>query len=727
MKKLSKVSFLFTAFIMLAQIFLPTLSYAIMYESNGKYTNESTVNLSMQLERPDVYKIGNQYVIGIKDESGTSSYYCLRGGLGFGNIEDESQVSSTSVQYSYIADLINKNEVRSNLTYLDENSYKAICWIADNMYVKTAENASELKSKLLSNANIINSVLTDDDIEVVEQIALWYFTNADKANELISSFVIPLDINDANNDPLGLTVLTINGEHYSNDETQDFNYTRAMQINKLYRYFVENAQIGNYILGENVQLPTLTLEKESVTPTIEKTTISGLNAYLVGPFKVIKNQGNIDYTASFTCKINEESVSRTFGTENIAPVALVRENGTDVITANDAIASNEFYVRILNNVLNIEEVDSFKLNLSYSYSYNKTVATVWTAGDETQPVLKVEKEIVEDSKTDIVEVTIPKKEFDLSLRKFITKINGTVLTGENDRTPRIYLEELRSKESTTASYVHPKNPIYLKRGDIIVYTIRIYNEGEIDGYATEVTDYLCDDLEFIAASESTINATYGWVQDSENPQIIRTNKLTGTKINAYDSNITEEEAARNNLVWQPAEDGTDGLYYADLQIECKIKDSANVNITLPNVAEITDDYNEDGEPDRDSEPESLKDDDIRDYENNPWYEDDDDYERVIIEPDIIFDLSLRKYITKVNNIDVTNTREPEIDFEGLDAGTSKTAYYAHRKDPVVVSPGDIVTYNITIYNEGEQVGRATKIVDQLPKGLRFIEIVLRKL
>ena len=46
-----------------------------------------------------------------------------------------------------------------------------------------------------------------------------------------------------------------------------------------------------------------------------------------------------------------------------------------------------------------------------------------------------------------------------------------------------------------------------------------------------------------------------------------------------------------------------------------------------------------------------------------------------------------------------------------------------RKDPVEVKTNDIVTYSITIYNEGEKEGRATEVVDQLPNGLEFIEVV----
>ena len=88
-----------------------------------------------------------------------------------------------------------------------------------------------------------------------------------------------------------------------------------------------------------------------------------------------------------------------------------------------------------------------------------------------------------------------------------------------------------------------------------------------------------------------------------------------------------------------------------------------------------------------------------------------------------FDLALRKYITAVgdNTLEGTDSRVPNIDTSSLEGGT--TATYKHKKDPVEVATGDELIYNITIYNEGEKEGRATKVVDQLPSGIEFVEVV----
>ena len=74
-----------------------------------------------------------------------------------------------------------------------------------------------------------------------------------------------------------------------------------------------------------------------------------------------------------------------------------------------------------------------------------------------------------------------------------------------------------------------------------------------------------------------------------------------------------------------------------------------------------------------------------------------------------FDLALRKYIVSVGGTTVANTRVPNIDTSTI--ATEGTATYKHRKDPVTVKTGDEVVYRLTVYNEGEKTGRATKIVD----------------
>ena len=294
--------------------------------------------------------------------------------------------------------------------------------------------------------------------------------------------------------------------------------------------------------------------------------------------------------------------------------------------------------------------------------------------------------------------------FDLALRKFITGKNDTALTG---REPQVDVTNLADGTSTTATYNHPKNPIDMQRGDIVIYTIRVYNEGSKDGYANEITDYLPEELEFLPDHE--INQEYEW-QVSSDGRHVTTDYLSKAK----------ETSSRQNLL--KAFDGTT-LDYKDVKIACKIKDTAEVGKKLTNLAEITESKDSDGNDvvDRDSETDNVEvptDEDLPNYKDDesdqdyvPGQEDDDDFEKVKV---VYFDLALRKFITAVDDTEITN-RIPQ-----LSMGEDGNIHYDHTKDPVEVENGNIVTYTLRIYNEGLMSGYASKVKDDVPDGLEFL-------
>ena len=95
--------------------------------------------------------------------------------------------------------------------------------------------------------------------------------------------------------------------------------------------------------------------------------------------------------------------------------------------------------------------------------------------------------------------------FDLALRKFVDSMwdeNGNKITIAS-RAPRIYSDTTKhfnQEGGTTALYYHKKVPLEVNNGYRIRYKIRIYNEGYIPGYATEIVDYLPEGLELIENS-----------------------------------------------------------------------------------------------------------------------------------------------------------------------------------------------------------------------------------
>lgn len=751
MKNFKRLTTLLMAVIMILQVVLPTVSYAaekvklnIQHErpysdDDGDGTIGNDIYTLVRQANQTVFKIGQQKENGELDfepdnENDVTAYYCLRAGLGFGSTEE---ILKQGVDYTYKCDLSDSNSVKEyyadEIKYnISEENYKAICWIADNMYLPKSEYAEEMKQELLNKAGITNSKLTDDDIEVIQQTALWYFSNYDE-NGGANSLSLAQSVALAN-------LLLINGTQPDNDTEVSYNKTREEQINTLYKYLRDTAENNAEIYEYNKTIiePKIELDK-TLNPTIEQKTVGKLNAFVVGPFEINEiEEGNIDYNNfSYTLKYkisNEETEWNELIIDNtMGKVCLSDANGVALDrtkNVEDMIGQGKFYISILKDVLDIDDITNFEFYIQYACQHND--ASLWTTLNKDQPVLKVERKTSEPK--DYVEIKKEEKIFDLALRKFVTHIEREGKEIEFDsRVPKIQLSDLRTGKAKTATYTHSKDTISLKRGDTIVYTIRVYNEGDIDGYVAEVTDFLSDGLEFVPVKDSTINNENGWIL-GEDGKTVTTSHLENTLLKAYDSNVKEE---RENI-WQKAEDGADGLYYADLQIECKIKDTAKDNEILPNIAEITADLacGEKDSTDRDSEPKSLETEDIRayeeysrtckedmtsNYENNfKNHEDDDDFERVIVDPDQVFDLALRKFIWTVDSKDALDlyTREPQINLGTLK--TEHTATYSHSKTPVSVKEGDIVTYKIRVYNEGEVDGYATEITDYLPEGLGLL-------
>ena len=107
---------------------------------------------------------------------------------------------------------------------------------------------------------------------------------------------------------------------------------------------------------------------------------------------------------------------------------------------------------------------------------------------------------------------------------------------------------------------------------------------------------------------------------------------------------------------------------------------------------------------------AYKDDQTGDY--IPGQEDDDDFEKLVVKQ---FDLALRKFITNISDKDVTS-RIPQVKY---DKDNNKITY-EHTKDPLDVVTGDIVTYTIRVFNEGEVDGYASKVSDDVPDGLEYL-------
>ena len=489
----------------------------------------------------------------------------------------------------------------------------------------------------------------------------------------------------------------------------------------------------------------------TITLTIEKTenngkyTVSNVNASLedgttYDDIEIVNNDGNITVQVTIPNEkmdgsYNLKIVKQDENDENkklqgaVFNVNIERVMTNSIENNSEVIRTNENYTTDANGEINITnpiygKEEHYRLTITEETpptGYDSTltepiIIDVYTAVQDEKYILgnvtasPKDTNWAFDEETNTITITIAnkKKPFDLALRKYITSINDEKISPS--REPQISEDEEQAvadenatfDDGTTAEKKHIKTPLIVQTGDIVRYTIRIYNEGRIDGYAKEITDYLPEGLELVPTSESDINAQYGWTAEG---QTIKTTYLADTLI-------------------QGTANSTNGLDYVDVQVECRVvRRASDTNISLKNVAEITE--AEDilgGTEDVDSTPNNLTDDQKNNYnpgtsEKGKGYEDDDDYEELIMLP-TYFDLSLRKFITGVNDREVTN-REPVVDTNPLLNGKT-TANYNHTKVPVEVQAGDIVTYTIRVYNEGKVDGYVEKIVDHLPPELEFL-------
>ena len=160
----------------------------------------------------------------------------------------------------------------------------------------------------------------------------------------------------------------------------------------------------------------------------------------------------------------------------------------------------------------------------------------------------------------------------MALRKYITQViteaivieNGAQTVTATGHEPYDDLEQIVKVE------LHRKkiNQVEVK----FRYSIRVTNEGEIAGYAKEITDYIPEGLKFVEEDNQN------WKDEGNN--VISTTQLADTLL-------------------QPGE-------YKDIEVILTWVNNENNMGVMTNTAEISEDYNEYEVPDIDSTPDNQK-------------------------------------------------------------------------------------------------------------------------
>lgn len=701
-------------------------SYEFSYENTAQETEEHIVNR--------IYVVDEDNTTNAKNE-----IYCLNGEKIFPGFDSDGDPLVTTYKNSgNFFDISDENSevykyVKDGTNGINENNYNSICWLINNFYLEYQysdeeketkfknflenifadylDKSKEVPNQTATTVGDIRTLVDYDDVKALQQVAIWYFSNKDFIDIIENS---NFDNNENQNgydvgDGTGLSEVTTrfelpNIKIKKKDGTEQvevqLSENEKKALNMILSYLLVNAK-ANAENTSTFSYPEF-VDTDAKVEVVEKEEKS---YYKVGPFEITSSKANHD---TYKITLTDGKVELN---ENAYELTTV-EGDTKIDTLKEAVGKN-FYVYVPIPDKSKDEENLTEVKLSIEYLVSETTASYWQKiGDggnidnEYQPVVWITRNTKpEDART------VPIPESDLALRKYIVSVNEEPV---DNRKPKVYASNLveSGSQDTTAIYNHKKSPIEVSSGDKIIYEIRVYNEGNTDATVKSIKDIIPTGLKLV--ENSKINSDYGWkvIEDGVVSDVNKTlKKLNGQSVTSNQGSLFG------------------GLDSVAVQIELEVEAGLTAGEILTNVAEIAGDniY------DRDSNTNSIKKEDISDSFSgntdnddnldNPdnFYkglEDDDDFEKVKIKGKV-FDLALKKFITSVNG--EKKSREPKVDVSTLKTITNVTnAKYTMDKNPLVVEPGDIVTYKLRVYNEGDMDGFAEEVSDYIPEGLGFI-------
>ena len=716
MKKL-KVFIILAGILLAGILMMSSKIYAVDSSANpmylGLYNNSNARKTGFydyldasKARRPAIKIVKYENAQGLGNVDYLTQIYCLRHGIGFGSEGSTAAIVPYTQHFDMKQPETIGNEYKEaiGITAGVTPNYNKIMWIL-NMVANPNNQESIIALFEAAGINIDDfkgdkTQMTQEEmidiIEAAQQMAIWYYTNpTGDYHPSGTNESLRVGLTNQNNSKSPVV------SKYYNDE---INYP----LNELYRYLITKSEEAvNRGYTYQTAATTINFNKDNATYVEE-----GAN-YKFGPY-------NLTYTNNPGINVNIEADVQLGNNIRIVNAQGVEYPGNTVSEKILNANGTDFYAVVPKST----NVKTFKI--AVSANYQTTDITYWSTSaniaQRNQPVVIVQKAPKAFNDEKIIQVREIPKEFDLALRKFITGIRSAtgVAKQVESREPVITqqaLEDLatgRTEFKTTAVKTHRKDALTVETGDIVTYTIRVYNEGDVDGYVDQITDYLPAGLEL--TENSRINQANRWAKDGK---VLRSELHTKDLLKAFDKN-------------------TKTLSYVDYQVECTVLDTTNLTTRdLTNVAEITAQRPVDNQQirDRDSVPNNLTRDQITNYnpgtsEKGKGYEDDDDYEPLKTS-NKEFDLALRKFITGIRTstgvAKQIGSREPVITKQALeDLATGRTefkttAVKTHTKNPLQVEKGDIVTYTIRVYNEGEVDGYVREIADYLPAGLELTE------
>ena len=803
------------------------------------------------------YSINDVNVLKIVQSDDTDyldTFYCL-------NAEKSFSITSSGYQYTKVADDLtdyNDENVKewADSIGLTQEKFNSLMYLLNNIYAKklntnykdtylsevfadTIEDSQDTETP--TTLEYIKTVLTDDDIEVVQQWAIWYFTNSEKSlngttesEDTTSSSGERVKGTKDNNyrshsyDDLGDIKVkkmepTMNeeGKFEMSTEAQSLEEKPRQEFAKtLYQYLIDDAETSANYETENInpnnrhlslwtgekdnaedsedddntlQPVVLITEEENGYDLALRKFIVSVNGVATSGRVPTPTQDSLSKLADGTVKTADyhhakSPVTVKPGDKIVFEFRIYNEGNVDAqvkeivdylpegleVISNDqsTINSNANWEvendKLVNKHLADKTIKAFdKTTKTISYEKVQLECLVKDNLDEGLTLTNVAEILLDngtdrDSKEnsidpstitdsykgnksnkddlsdtnyhykgledddDFEKVVIAGKQFDLSLQKFISSINKE----DQNRAPKVDVEPLKNGKED-AEYTTTKSPVQVETGDIVTFTLRVYNEGEVDGYAEEIMDYIPEGLGFLVNYKTNYDNRWKISNDSKSVKLssVRNGTSNLSKSDFVDiddldnvdvvlgqskitsSALASSETSTSNLI--KAFDGTT-LSYKDVQVSFIVV--TEDEMTLKNIAAITAEKDKDKNPvetDRTPGKDSTPGDDIDPDKYTTGNEDDDDYD-VVKTGKENFDLALQKFISGLNNDEVTD-REPVV------SSTNGQIKYTHPKStPLYVGNGDLITYTIRVYNEGDIDGYAAEIRDNIPNGLTFV-------
>ncbi len=599
---------------------------------------------------------------------------------------------------------------------IDSTKAKKIQWLIKNAIIpEDSDTLKNLKLEKIFNSELndgtenkltvdeIKNVLTEDDIVFALQFAIWEITNGIE---------------------IGAT------QYFNGSAWSALTGSRKEYINKIIEYYGKNCSSDTDILpsvsGE-VTAPNITYSgetEENRGDSVDKIKPQNVNGYIfLGPFKIENEQENVDYSVKITLQASD-------GTETSDNYFITDGTGADakrLSCTKSGLNGKDFYIQLRTRA----KARKIKIEVETQPTMGEATGTVWKREEQDQSLLSIQRTENPGQKTETeknFDITI-ETNYDVALRKHIKTIkrqngSGWQIIWSADSTESGQASEKRTPEQSKDKkeeagifnqyeYIHPKDPVEVKVGDRITYEITVLNEGEQAITVSQITDYLPPSgLEYV--TDDGVNTPNSWTY----------NKDTNSYVTTSTSNIRIEKSQKTTvqIVLQVTNDAI-GKVVTNIAEITGMKDATNAsivqdidsragNVKLPESEEDWQNYKGNDEEFRN--PDDLSKTDYY-YKGQ---EDDDDFEKIIVPGTI--DLALRKSITSVNGNKKNRERAPDTSSLKDNSDKTTTSNFSDIKTPVSVKTGDVVVYNIRVFNEGEEKAIASEITDYIPAGLGFL-------